>query len=445
MFSNLSIPNPFFNFAELLSPASGSNYPNQSNLQTPVSCARKRKASSSDSQKSFLIQDLLSSDKLTAGANHARNMLDLMSHLSQNLSAKQMRKEPAVMPIPNFGVNLAANPQEMLRRLSEAYQKQPEKPQDTSCHETRKLDDSDDRQEDQDDGEYSDYEEEEERASSSRSQGRENSNSKTRRARTAFTYEQLVTLENKFKSTRYLSVCERLNLALALNLTETQVKIWFQNRRTKWKKQNPGKDVNSPSGSQSPNPGVISPTSLPSSAFSPPQTNQLPSGIQHPMEALLPNQNGDNSQSHENLLGNYLHALYKLRSPTGPERESQKPAQQIPSFDPMANTSQQVFMNALAFYANSLQNGSQGAKDEERKAGNRDELPQLETDLSGQSNGLSKNSGSSGQSSSTASPQTLHSMSNRSTQEQQNLSSNAHNNSSSAFGCRLNSFESCTE
>src|SRR5277367_2496148 len=69
---------------------------------------------------------------------------------------------------------------------------------------------------------------------------------KQRRARTAFTYEQLVALENKFKHTRYLSVCERLNLALALNLSETQVKIWFQNRRTKWKKQNPGMDANSP-------------------------------------------------------------------------------------------------------------------------------------------------------------------------------------------------------
>ncbi|KAL4231469.1 DNA binding [Mactra antiquata] len=69
---------------------------------------------------------------------------------------------------------------------------------------------------------------------------------KPRRARTAFTYEQLVALENKFKTTRYLSVCERLNLALSLNLTETQIKIWFQNRRTKWKKQNPGLDVNSP-------------------------------------------------------------------------------------------------------------------------------------------------------------------------------------------------------
>lgn len=50
---------------------------------------------------------------------------------------------------------------------------------------------------------------------------------KPRRARTAFTYEQLVALENKFKTTRYLSVCERLNLALSLRLTETQVRTHF--------------------------------------------------------------------------------------------------------------------------------------------------------------------------------------------------------------------------
>uniref|UniRef100_A0A672ZYC9 NK1 transcription factor related 2-like,a n=2 Tax=Sphaeramia orbicularis TaxID=375764 RepID=A0A672ZYC9_9TELE len=74
---------------------------------------------------------------------------------------------------------------------------------------------------------------------------------KPRRARTAFTYEQLVALENKFRATRYLSVCERLNLALSLSLTETQVKIWFQNRRTKWKKQNPGADSSLQPGSNS--------------------------------------------------------------------------------------------------------------------------------------------------------------------------------------------------
>ena len=87
---------------------------------------------------------------------------------------------------------------------------------------------------------------------------------KPRRARTAFTYEQLVALENKFKTTRYLSVCERLNLALSLNLTETQVKIWFQNRRTKWKKQNPGLDVNSPT--VPPTPGSLSTFSSPYAA-----------------------------------------------------------------------------------------------------------------------------------------------------------------------------------
>ncbi|NXJ06313.1 NKX11 protein, partial [Odontophorus gujanensis] len=52
--------------------------------------------------------------------------------------------------------------------------------------------------------------------------GSDSKSGKPRRARTAFTYEQLVALENKFKSTRYLSVCERLNLALSLSLTETQ-------------------------------------------------------------------------------------------------------------------------------------------------------------------------------------------------------------------------------
>ncbi|CAM9370970.1 unnamed protein product [Lampetra fluviatilis] len=93
---------------------------------------------------------------------------------------------------------------------------------------------------------------------------------KPRRARTAFTYEQLVALENKFKSTRYLSVCERLNLALSLSLTETQVKIWFQNRRTKWKKQNPGADTSCPAGG-----------GLGSGSISPPMPHHLSMGPPH--------------------------------------------------------------------------------------------------------------------------------------------------------------------
>ncbi|XP_066536209.1 NK1 transcription factor related 2-like,a [Hoplias malabaricus] len=104
--------------------------------------------------------------------------------------------------------------------------------------------------------------------SRSRRRRPDHSCTRPRRARTAFTYEQLVALENKFRATRYLSVCERLNLALSLSLTETQVKIWFQNRRTKWKKQNPGADGTMQSNSAtlpslSPNTGAGACGSLP--------------------------------------------------------------------------------------------------------------------------------------------------------------------------------------
>lgn len=60
-------------------------------------------------------------------------------------------------------------------------------------------------------------------ASSTKKKGSDKNSNKLRRSRTAFTYEQLVALENKFKTNRYLSVCERINLAMSLHLTETQV------------------------------------------------------------------------------------------------------------------------------------------------------------------------------------------------------------------------------
>lgn len=60
---------------------------------------------------------------------------------------------------------------------------------------------------------------------------------KRRRRRTAFTSGQLKSLEHKFKDKKYLSISERKNLAKSLKLNDTQVKTWFQNRRTKWKKQ----------------------------------------------------------------------------------------------------------------------------------------------------------------------------------------------------------------
>lgn len=60
---------------------------------------------------------------------------------------------------------------------------------------------------------------------------------KIRRRRTAFTSSQLKSLEEKFREKKYLTITERNGLAKTLQLTDTQVKTWFQNRRTKWKKQ----------------------------------------------------------------------------------------------------------------------------------------------------------------------------------------------------------------
>ncbi|XP_060751996.1 homeobox protein pnx [Tachysurus vachellii] len=66
---------------------------------------------------------------------------------------------------------------------------------------------------------------------------------KGRRMRTAFTMDQLHVLERSFQSSHYLSVFERHVIAKALELSETQVKIWFQNRRTKWKKEQEGREL----------------------------------------------------------------------------------------------------------------------------------------------------------------------------------------------------------
>ncbi|KAJ8004475.1 hypothetical protein DPEC_G00136080 [Dallia pectoralis] len=65
---------------------------------------------------------------------------------------------------------------------------------------------------------------------------------KCRRPRTAFTSQQLLQLENQFKLNKYLSRPKRFEVATSLMLTETQVKIWFQNRRMKWKRSRKAKE-----------------------------------------------------------------------------------------------------------------------------------------------------------------------------------------------------------
>lgn len=58
-----------------------------------------------------------------------------------------------------------------------------------------------------------------------------------RKPRVLFSQAQVYELERRFKQQRYLSAPERDQLASVLKLTSTQVKIWFQNRRYKCKRQ----------------------------------------------------------------------------------------------------------------------------------------------------------------------------------------------------------------
>ncbi|CAB1332527.1 unnamed protein product [Coregonus sp. 'balchen'] len=130
----------------------------------------------------------------------------------------------------------------------------------------------------------------------------ERSKGKLRRVRTAFTLDQLRILEHSFHSSHYLSVFERYAIASTLCLTETQVKIWFQNRRTKWKKECEGKGVPEEQlqcGVRYPSPPPVYPTALPLyntmhchkgpqiQLFTPPSF-LLPQYHQHPVEGSSP-------------------------------------------------------------------------------------------------------------------------------------------------------------
>ncbi|XP_063987816.1 homeobox protein Nkx-6.2 [Diachasmimorpha longicaudata] len=67
--------------------------------------------------------------------------------------------------------------------------------------------------------------------------GSDHDNGKKKHTRPTFSGQQIFALEKTFEQTKYLAGPERAKLAYALGMSESQVKVWFQNRRTKWRKK----------------------------------------------------------------------------------------------------------------------------------------------------------------------------------------------------------------
>ncbi|KAK2719531.1 homeobox protein B-H1-like [Artemia franciscana] len=195
--------------------------------------------SSNASKSKFMITDILGNSERR---NEVPVSLLAQGHLLHHSLQLPFAGHPGLflpygrpLLFPNVEQSSDTTPKDLTLRKDES---------ELSDFENEQNDDSDHDKNDASDDEDSiiskSGDERSENPRDSESSSQKNSSSlqkKSRKARTAFTDHQLGTLEKSFERQKYLSVQDRLELAAKLNLTDTQVKTWYQNRRTKWKRQ----------------------------------------------------------------------------------------------------------------------------------------------------------------------------------------------------------------